>query len=350
MHPSHWRFALQLLSLREEPETHATLPSVASKRIRSFREAHRPWLKQNGITGFAIGRKQTKGKRTRRPCVIVYVQRKHDPDEISRHPIPARVRLPKLGWVETDVQEMPRLKAQAFQGVQRPLQPGCSIGFNLRTAGPGSLGCLARSTRPGEEALRLLLSCEHVLCNDLRQREKILGPGGTMSRVIEQPAPLYQPAAPTDFRIGLVHRSGNIRFGGYANRIDAAVAWITAAVPANNTPLGGLGSITKTGPIYENQRVMKVGSSTGVQIGYISAATATLNVEYVPETAGGTSRSAKFTDVATYQCACLPGDSGAPVLDANSLALIGLHFAGEGNFAVLCPITTVLAALNVTLA
>lgn len=343
-----WQHLLEMISLREVPAKTRREGADAIEQVRAFRTRHRPWIRQAGVTGFAIGQKRIGSKRHSRTCLVIMVRRKR-PQLECRHPIPAKVRFPLYGWIETDVQEFPRLSAHAFVARTRPLRPGSSIGFHLLDSGPGTLGCIVRSTRPNEAGWYLLLSCEHVLYNDLRQRDEINRADGNLARTIEQPAPRLRHGSPRN-PIAVLRRAGGIQFMGWINHIDAAVAQLARRIePGTNNPLRSLPPLRATASARPHQRVRLVGASTESRLGRVLNPNVTTTIWYRGEHAGDPDRAARFTGLVSYDCDSEPGDSGGPVIDAETNDLLGIHVAGEGSRAVFCPIHTIFSILDLRL-
>lgn len=245
---------------------------------------------------------------------------------------------------------MLRFRRQSYYHPVLPPQPGCNIGYHLDDAGSGSICCFVRSLLPGEENELFLLSCEHVLCNNLRARDPASGLPFDPDRTICQPGLNHLQAGAAVSAIAEVVRAGNVRFDGTPNRIDAAIARVRPAVGAVSTTVGLDLPITGISAPYAGLEVIKVGSATETQIGrlpddFLVDAT----VDYDAETPDQTKRSARFRNVVRYQCRCADGDSGAPVLNAQTYELVGLHFAGFGDQGLFCPIETVFADLAISL-
>jgi hypothetical protein len=241
-------------------------------------------------------------------------------------------------------------RAQSDCSRVRPLQPGCNIGFHLTDAGTGSICCFVQGLKPEDAGLRLLLSCEHVLCNNLRRRHELFDLVPLLSGTIEQPGPKYQTDQAPPFAIGAVHRAGGVQFGGHPNRIDAAVAALSPDIATHSFTLGYNLPITGISPPAAGMQIIKVGSATGTEVGVIPYDfLVDAWVDYGTETDDSPSRSAFFTQVVRYRCRCADGDSGAPVLNAHTYELVGLHFAGTGDEGLFCPIETVFAELALTL-
>lgn len=239
-------------------------------------------------------------------------------------------------------------RAQHYFLPYHSVQPGCNIGFNLLEAGTGSVCCLVQGLLPADAGLQLLLSCEHVLCNNLRRRDALLS--GALSDTIEMPGPKHQKALHLSGKtIAEVHRFGHVRFGGPPNRIDAAVARILPGIAVETSTVGLGLPITGISAPAAGMEIIKVGSATETQLGRIpDDFRVNAWVDYDGE-GDGPVRSAFFTDVVHYHCHCKDGDSGAPVLNAHTYELVGLHFAGTGDEGLFCPIETVFAELALTL-
>jgi hypothetical protein len=239
--------------------------------------------------------------------------------------------------------------AQSLIQPHPPAAPGCNIGFHLHDAGTGSICCFVRGLLPEDEGHTLLLSCEHVLCNNLRDRDALLD--GSLRGTIEMPGPYHQARLKIDgTEIATVHRFGNVLFGGQPNRVDAAVARLEPGTQFSATTAGYSFPIVGTSAPAAGMEIMKIGSSSGLQFGRIhDDFLVNATVDYVAASTGGPLRSAYFTDVVRYRCRCDDGDSGGPVLNAHTFELVGMHFAGHGDEGLFCPIETVFAELAITL-
>lgn len=199
------------------------------------------------------------------------------------------------------------------------------------------MGCVVTGRSEGERGLGMFLTCEHVV--------GLAGNGASteVPVVVEQPAPVNQIGQLPDFSVGVVRRVGGISFVARGNRVDAAVVVTDPGIELDTCPMHWPSSISRIAEPRGGMRVVKVGCTTGLREGVVTDAAVDWSVDYADR------GSAHFHGVTLYRCRCEPGDSGAAVLDADTGALVGLHFAGRGMDAVMCPITAVFAALRVQL-
>jgi hypothetical protein len=343
-----WQHVLEMVYPREIPARTQSQGQAAIEALKAFRKQHRHWIRQPNVTGFAIGSKRTAQRNLSRQSLVVMVTEKR-PLRHCPHPVPRVLQLPGVGQVETDVQEFPVVEAQSFQHRYRPLRPGASIGFRYSDSGAGTLGCIVRSTRPHESDMRFILSCEHVLYNDLRDRDDINSSTGSIPRTVCQPARNYL-APGEEGHHALLHRAGGVRFDGSSNLIDAAVARLADGIdPGDNAPLPNLPPLGEPMLPTENQRVHLIGATSKKLTGTILHANVGVTINYRGETPGSPLRPANFIGLVSYRCDSSPGDSGGPVVDVDTNRILGIHVAGSGNRAVFCPIHRIFSILELEL-
>jgi hypothetical protein len=329
--------------------------ATAQDLVRVIRTARQFFLQVAGTTGcdcingFGITFKKVKGKRTKQPAIVFYVNRK-----LSLRNLPVQNRIPKqinIPWehsrdgvleVVTDVQPV---RFQIFENVsrQRPCPGGYSIGHVDITA--GTLGCWVKDRTTGEA---VLLSNNHVLANSNN---------AAIGDPILQPGPHDGGSDPAD-RFATLTRFHPIDFTpGASNVIDAAIA--TPVDPAFVAPdIKDIGNNipkeTRNITVADlGQFVQKSGRTTEHTTGYIDTVNTTVTVKY------GMFEKATFVDQIVIEAALSEedisagGDSGSAVLDRNK-KLIGLLFAGserdEGAgqpaTAIINPIKHVFSLLN----
>lgn len=344
-----WQHILEMVYPQEIPERTRARGPAAIRTLRQFRTRHRAWIDQSGITGFAIGEKRVGTQLLSRPSLVVMVDRKLPPNQCP-NPVPRYLDFPKFKGVETDVQEFPAVEAQHFHHRYRPLRPGVGIGFHKRDSGPGTMGCFVRSTRPGESSLHFLLSCEHVLYNDLRERDDINSATGKLPRTVCHPAPKYASPTGENEGIAVLRRAGGVVFDGGINFIDAAVAQLARSeIPGKNTPLPNLPPLGEPMLPRANQEVYMIGAVSEKLSGTIIHTNVSTDIHYRGESEGAPLRPARFIGLVSYQCDTSPGDSGGPVVDAATNRILGIHVAGSGNRAVFCPIHRIFSILELRL-
>ncbi len=239
---------------------------------------------------------------------------------------------------ELEVRVIGRVVKQApwHRSRNRPLRIGGSTGHVNITA--GTLGCFVTRAE-GDEGPDLILSNNHVLANENRGRrgDAILQPGradGGRAR---------------DDRIGSLDRFVRLRPTG--NQVDAATASLGPDLEYYVDWLEGLGALAgvREEPLETGERVFKLGRTTGLTEGRISA------VEVDDVVVGYDMGDLHFDDQLEIapvgsQPFSLGGDSGSLIVDGRRRA-VGLLFAGNDRDATFAnPIDRVLDALDVDLA
>jgi hypothetical protein len=136
------------------------------------------------------------------------------------------------------------------------------------------------------------------------------------------------------------------------NYVDAAFVQSTDAQVSNN--IQGIGPQNNTVvTAYLGQAVCKSGRTSGLTCGTVTGINLTIRVNYSDVGSCGTailSNQVMYSPTSPYTVMSQSGDSGSPVVEANTNAAVALNFAGDtsgdgfGN-----PIGTVLSALQVLL-
>lgn len=147
------------------------------KHHRALAKVRQQVLGLPHVRGVGVGYKRVGNVNTGKPAIIVFVEKKIPPAQLSRG---QRVP-PKIKGLDTDVVEIGRVRLlQDRKGKLRPALPGCSIGhYNISA---GTLGAVVKDRKSGE---KLILSNNHILANgsngsDGRAKpgDPILQPGG----------------------------------------------------------------------------------------------------------------------------------------------------------------------------
>lgn len=226
------------------------------------------------------------------------------------------------------------VKQQSWhQSRNRPLLIGSSVGHPNVTA--GTIGGIVTST--GSD--RLILSNNHVLADENQ---------GTVGDEILQPGTADNGSSPQD-RVATL--SSFVALSAtQKNRVDAAVAALVDRVQADELTLTGLGALqgVRTDPLQDDETVFKIGRTTGLTRGRVSAfevddvgvgfdmGVLGFDGQIEIESLGGTPFS-------------LGGDSGSLIVD-ESLRAVGLLFAGNDvDITYASPIEEVFQALGVRL-
>lgn len=248
----------------------------------------------------------------------------------------------QLAKGEVDVQYIGpvfKRQASALQQKCRPVRIGCSLAHFKVTA--GTVAAFVRST--GQNAM--VLSNNHVLANEN---------DGSIGDAILQPGPFDGGQDPAD-RIATLAQFIPINFSG-TNTVDCAVGGLNAGIGFDSKGLDQLGQLqgVRTSPVDKGEVVAKVGRTTGVTRGAVTA----FEVDNV--TVGYDHGSATFDGQIEIEGAgSLPfsqgGDSGSLIVDQQNQA-VALLFAGSdtggsnGNGVTYGnPIAAVLQALSITL-
>jgi hypothetical protein len=216
----------------------------------------------------------------------------------------------------------------------RPLRIGVSVGHVDITA--GTLGCFV-SRNDGASRV-LILSNNHVLANE--DRAKLNDP-------ILQPGPIDGGKNPRGI-VAQLFRA--IRLKKRSNRVDAAIAALVDGIEHDTADLKGVGKLNgvRTDPLDVGDEVFKVGRTTGLTRGRISAIEVDdVSVEY---DAGILDFDGQVEiEPAENKPFSLGGDSGSLIVD-NKRRAVGLLFAGnDDDSTYVNPIDAVLKALNVQL-
>lgn len=199
---------------------------------------------------------------------------------------------------------------------ERPLRPGCSISRLDHEAGT----LTAVVTKVYEPNRRFALSCEHVLFPLSKQYS----------------ANVCQPADSDSLGLGEydVVASGIEPAGmdlNTANEIDAAIVRLDPAIQSDafvmNTDVY-LGSIAPASTAIKGAKIIMVGRSSGVQEGDLLDPDDAASIVHGGP---GYEREVEFEGIASATYDSDPGDSGAPVILADSGALIGMHIGSDSR-------------------
>lgn len=324
-------------SQRQDAIAGADTIYAAAQIMRVQQRREMELLALDNVVGVAPSLKVSAGKPTDRWSLTVLVEQKLPKNKLAKEAVvPAQI-----DGVVTDVIEVGRPEALAFNARVQPALPGFSVGHHNITA--GTFGCLVRDLRhchcPPDHGDRraapdaygdcLILSNNHVLANSNAAQ-----PGD----LILQPGPFDGGVFPSD-AIARLERFEPIAFGmsGF-NLVDAAVArplYSRGVTPS----IIGVAMPNGIGQALTGMLVIKVGRTTEVTIGRVLATNATVAVGY-----GAGVGVFRHQIITTAMAA--GGDSGSLLMDAN-LNAVGLLFAGSPFITIHNHIADVEAALGV---
>ena len=352
--------------------------------LEAQRLAQADLLRRRGVVGVAVGFKNYKEEVTDQLALAVLVQQKKPIEALSADDIvPSDVN-----GTRTDVVEVGRLEALLNPRDRfRPNIPaGVSIGHYKVTA--GTLGAIVFDKNTGEP---LILSNNHVLANsnDAEIGDVVLQPGPTdhglrpddvvaklhrfeMLRFYNETGsgpspptsspPLFPPGGCDIVELWATLGNAFGRISGsskrltsvpratphtestpiYANRVDAALARpdnpmlfqqaIAEIGRPNGTKLAQLG-----------MKVRKQGRTTGYTEGAVTLMNATVDVSY------GEDKQARFVGQVITTPMSQGGDSGALIVERDSLKAVGLLFAGSRRATIFTPMQTILDVMEVDL-
>ena len=313
-------------------------------------------LNRKNVVACGVGFKESEGRITDEPCVVVSVAKKVPEAQLSLADIVPK----KLDQVRTDVQETGVIRAlQGHTDRWRPAPGGVSIGHVDITA--GTLGCLV--TRNGQ---LFILSNNHVLANSnaAEKGDPIIQPGRYDGGTIEDQIATLEDFVPINFGtspptcpiaagmesflnwvarlLGSSHRVMAFQEVPDRNLVDAAIArplsddLVERRILEIGVPKGSREATLGT-------NVKKSGRTTGFTTGRITQIDVTVQVSY------GEGKTATFEDQLMAGAMSKGGDSGSAVLDQEDY-VIGLLFAGSDTTTIINPIEFVLEALSVEVA
>ncbi len=297
---------------------------IAAAQTSRARNEQDLFAKAN-VVGVGVGFKETGGKETDEVCVSVYVEKK-----VAKKSLSSSDMVPDdCDGVATDVREVGRIEAQAFDTRIRPARPGYSIGhFNITA---GTFGCLVRETC--YPCRTLILSNNHVLANSN---------AASIGDPILQPGPFDGGAIPDDV-IARLYRFVPIRFGDpdKYNLVDCALARprdmrdVIASIVNIGIPAGTVEATL-------GMEVIKSGRTTETTAGKVIGIDVTSAVNF------GVGIAFFRNQIMTTNMSA-GGDSGSLLLSRKTREGTGLLFAGSSQITLHNNLSNVLMALGVEL-
>lgn len=266
--------------------------------VMAIQDKHTPELMGiKGVVGTATGL-DAKGN----PAIKVYTENKM----VTGIPN-------QLDGVAVDVEVKGKAFAMALTRRYRPVPNGVSVGNNGECSA-GTIGCVV--TKGG---VSYILSNNHVLARvNQASPVDIVQPGRYDNK------PKCANLVSTN-KVAELSEFVEILFGGPANRVDAAIARLTTTDFTCAT-LSRFYGLPNSAVVTEQvgMGIKKVGRTTSLTTGTITAVNATVNVSY------GSPGLALFTgQIITSNRFCRGGDSGSLVVTNNDSANpVGLLFAG----------------------
>ena len=215
----------------------------------------------------------------------------------------------------------------------------------------GTLGCFVRLS----DNSVALLSNNHVVAGENRGQngtDRILQPGNTVHDPADQIAVLTDFVNILGSPVGATPRTGGVNF----NVVDAGVARLDDAVAFRQgyLPFRSLTPPLRVASALPNDRVFKVGRTTGLTFGEVKDVATVVGPVPYDVGPGGSSRPCWFRRSLTIEGLngtqfSDKGDSGSAIVRTNG-EVVGLLYAGNGQQTFACPIADVMSALNCTLA
>ena len=306
-----------------------TLPS---KVVAALTAAKRLAYSLDNVRAIDFGNAYEDGKLTQRSAIRFHMKRK-----LSLSKLPRDQRLPDTmeGFeVDVIVAGYAAHEGENPRAPQAVLRPGVSVG-NRTVRTTGTLGAFVRDLSSGHGSL---LSNWHELCG---------GPEAKVNDEIAQPGPMDMPSGRT---VGLL-----VRWLRLGEHYDAALAQLSDGVETTGELFGSTVWPVGIAAPTLGMRVMKSGAVSGVTFGSIDGVGGSYSIDYT-EFGEGPQWMEGFRVVPNSQAIphilSAPGDSGCLWVDAETHAIVGLHFAGEedgsplNEYALAHPIAEVFSRLN----
>lgn len=321
--PSQQSRLLRALDLLTAPRL-SQIESLGAVR-RNHIESVRGVFDSKNVVAVGISEKSVANKPSGELSVCFYVEKKLPLSKVSgADVVPQAISLPGDASVFTDVKEIGKLHPEVMQK-RSPIQSGFSVAHVKATA--GTVGAIVK--RAGK---LYILSNSHVLAFSGKAKlgDKIVYPG-----------PADGGALPADLVASLAFVHPFDISGSFVNRVDAALAEITAA-RLLDIDLAIAKAVKPLGTVLpkRDMKVVKVGRTTGQTTGKVID----VNFRFVLPYAGV--GAVAYIDQVLCSRYTDGGDSGSIVVDSGSGNIVGLHFAGANGGSVFSPIRPVMAALK----
>jgi hypothetical protein len=334
-------------------------------RSRSVERAVAAAAGRRNVHAVGIGHKIVEGKVTDTLCVRIYVTQKLAPSLLGDSVLPPEVEGIPTDIIESapafllpDTAAAEEIAVPGIEGVsiaaalppcstarkrrQRPVRGGISTAHFTVTA--GTLSCLCRSTRPGDNPEQVfVLSNNHVYAdvNNANSGDPLL-----------QPGPADGGTAADE--IARLSRFVPIQLGGVIpNRVDCAIGALAQDINFDRA-ICSIGQLTGTAAAFEGMRVRKHGRTTGLTEGSVTdvAYDALVGMDHAdPSIVALFNDQIRIERVAPHAVFGLGGDSGSLVVTSEGVNAVGLYFAGpeSGLYGIANPIDAVLTDLEIEL-
>ena len=299
------------------------------------------------LTGTGVGLRRRDGVLTDERVLKVFVMHKRPLNELRPGMALPKTVATEAGEARIDVEEMPTpripplhshprspatdLAEARLQVPRRPAVGGSSVAHHRFPVGSVALGVIDLLT-----GAPCVLSCNHVLA----QLDQALA-----GDLVLQPSFADGGGLPLS-AIGHVLRWTDVRFGGPANVVDAALAVCPPGIAISY--VDGIGPIEAIAPGVElGATVRKVGRATGLTSGRVFTVSGTFKANYAALGFGNT--PALFVDQIGVDLPCGYGDSGSLLVDSDDRAVGLLFAASDLHHAWFNPFHAVAAALAIGL-
>jgi hypothetical protein len=306
-----------------------------SEKLEEVRDkASKELLNKSGVSGTGIGKKYINGIPTEEDAILVFVQKKINPNTIRRQGVDEDIVPDEIDGIPTDVIEVGEITLQAagFRNKVRPIKPGYSISHGNVTA--GTIGGLFRD---GDGDV-VALSNFHVLANDGKAKpgDIIYQPGTADTRANLKFNGWSKPYDKHSY-IGTLKRFNPLNSNGKHDH-DSAIAkihpelvkggYIDDIYPQLGRPLTGFANAAVGETVY------KCGRTTGFTTGRIIGHNAEFKISYG-------FGMCTFKGITLTHAMSKGGDSGSIGLNKDMKAF-GLLFAGSRKVTLYNPIGPVV--------
>lgn len=304
---------------------------------RSLQQKNAHWWKQPNVIGLAVGRKVTAG-REGPLSLVVFVKRKVARERVrAERLVPRRLDASPMGIREpipVDVQKVGKGRAEALISVNRPAQPGFSVGN--RVGGSGTIGCVVQDRATSNQ---FGLTCAHVLAPvpTASAGDRVLVPSlaeARASHVLGRAAmgSLVQFVPPVFSDSALAENVDVATFSPTnPSTLDPRIALV------GRRPSGVASNVTV------DMAVRKVGSASELTTGKVKFIHMIFWLAYPTPTGGEV--TAGFQDLIGISHFSDFGDSGSLVIADDGKA-VGIVLGSTPEFTACLPIQRALDALN----